>query len=88
MVRTEFKFTMPPIMKGSYIIGTAVSEGEIEDFKVLTWLYQVMNITVVNHGANSAVIDVFPQIEVLSAEIDGMCKERRKNPLPAFGYIR
>ncbi len=70
MVRTEFKFTMPPIMKGSYIIGTAVSEGEIEDFKVLTWLYQVMNITVVNHGANSAVIDVFPQIEVLSAEID------------------
>jgi hypothetical protein len=57
-------------MKGSYIIGTAVSEGEIEDFKVLTWLYQVMNITVVNHGANSAVIDVFPQIEVLSAEID------------------
>lgn len=67
-VRVEFSFILPPILKGPYILGTAVSEGEIENFEVITWLYQVMNITVVNHGANSAVIDIFPEIEVLEFE--------------------
>ena len=57
---------MPHIMKGNYIVGAAVSEGEIEEFEVLTWLYQVLNITVVNQGANSAIIDINPEIDVYS----------------------
>lgn len=47
-------------------MGTAVSEGEIENFTVLTWLYQVMNITIINQWANSAVIDIDPKIEILT----------------------
>lgn len=67
-VRVEFTFQLPKIMKGTYVVGTAVSEGEIENFKVLTWLYQIMSITIVNHGANSAIIDIEPDIEILLAE--------------------
>lgn len=62
----EFTFTLPHILKGNYIVGTAVSEGEIENFTVLTWLYQVMNITIINQWANSAVIDIDPKIEILT----------------------
>ena len=57
---------MPPIMKGNYIVGAAVSEGEIEEFEVLTWLYQILDISVVNQGANSAIIDINPEIDVYS----------------------
>ena len=64
--RVEFSFVMPPIMKGNYIVGAAVSEGEIEEFEVLTWLYQVLDISVVNQGANSAIIDINPEIDVYS----------------------
>ena len=66
IVRVEFSFVMPPIMKGNYIVGAAVSEGEIEEFEVLTWLYQVLDISVVNQGANSAIIDINPEIYVYS----------------------
>jgi len=32
----------------------------------LTWLYQVLDISVVNQGANSAIIDINPEIDVYS----------------------
>lgn len=65
-VRVEFSFIVPPIMKGTYIVGAAISKGEIENFEVLTWLYQIMNITIINKGANSAIIDIEPEIEIYS----------------------
>lgn len=68
LTRVEFTFELPHILKGNYIVGTAVSEGEIENFTVLTWLYQVLNITVVNNWSNSAIIDIDPQIEILTVD--------------------
>lgn len=63
-VRTEFDFVMPALLQGEYIVGTAVSAGEIEDFEILTWLYQVLKINIVNNGANSAMIDIVPNIAI------------------------
>lgn len=63
-VRSEFEFVMPSLMQGEYLVGTAVSVGEIEDFEVLTWLYQVLKVNIINRGANSAMIDIAPNIAI------------------------
>lgn len=64
--RVDFKFQMPALMKGEYVLGAAVSEGTSKDYQVLTWLYNVYAINVVNPGNNSGVIDVDTEVEVFS----------------------
>lgn len=65
-VKLDFEFVMPPLLKGEYIIGAAVSSGNINDFKVLTWLYNVLCLRVINRGNNSALIDMDSNIKVFS----------------------
>lgn len=67
VIKTDFRFTLPQLLEGEYIIGAAVSNGTMEAFEVLTWLYQIMNIRITNVGANSAVIDVDANVTVSSA---------------------
>jgi len=63
--RVEFHFTMPTIMNGDYVIGTAISEGTEDSYKVLTWLYHVLYVRVNNIAAkNSAVIDIETDIKI------------------------
>lgn len=64
-VCSEFDFVMPKLFKGDYIVGTAVSNGEIQEFEVLTWLYQVLKVTVYNPGANASVVDVDCDVEIV-----------------------
>lgn len=66
--RVDFKFKLPALMKGEYVIGAAVSEGTHTNYKVLTWLYNVGAINIVNHGNNSGLIDVDTQIEIFSSQ--------------------
>lgn len=66
--RVDFKFKLPALMKGEYVIGAAVSEGTNTNYKVLTWLYNVGAINIVNHGNNSGLIDVDTQIEIFSGQ--------------------
>lgn len=66
--RVNFTFTMPALMKGEYVIGAAVSEGNSTDFEVLTWLYNIYAVNIVNPGNNSGVIDVETQVEVFSKQ--------------------
>ncbi len=66
--RVDFQFIMPALMKGEYIIGAAVSEGNREEYQVLTWLYNIMAVNIINSGNNSGVIDVDTSIEIFSRE--------------------
>ena len=61
----QFKLRMPRLMRGNYVIGCAVSEGTMEAYKVLTWIYNVLNINVINNGNNSGVIDIDTDITIL-----------------------
>lgn len=69
MVKVEFEITMPALIKGEYVIGAAVSEGEISNFNVLTWLYNTFYVKVINRGNNSALIDVESKINIIEQEI-------------------
>ena len=62
--RVEFRFVMPSIMNGDYVMGVAISEGTYESYKVLTWLYHVLYVRINNDAKNSAVIDVPTEIKV------------------------
>lgn len=66
--RVDFKFTMPALMKGEYIVGAAISEGTSKEYEVLTWLYNIFAINIINTGNNSGVIDVDTKIEVFSKQ--------------------
>ena len=67
--RVEFRFVMPAIMNGDYILGTAISEGTMESYKVLTWLYDVISFRIFNTAENSAVIDVKTEIDIFSNQV-------------------
>ena len=67
-VKAVFEFIMPAFLQGEYVLGAAVSDGTIENFKVLTWLYNVLCLQVINHGNNSAMIDIDSNIKLYSAE--------------------
>ena len=62
----EFHFVMPAIMNGDYVIGVAISEGTMKQYKVLTWLYHTLYFRVNNTAQNSAVIDVPTEIKIFN----------------------
>lgn len=64
--RVDFRFRMPALMRGEYVIGAAVAEGTSQEYEVLTWLYNVFAVNVINPGNNSGIIDVDTEIEVFS----------------------
>lgn len=60
----EFNFTMPSVMNGDYVLGVAVSEGDADQYRVLTWLYHTLYVRINNKARNSAVIDVPTDIRI------------------------
>ncbi len=62
----KFRFTMPSIMNGDYVLGVAISEGTADSYKVLTWLYHVLYVQIRNTARNAAVIDVPTDIQIYS----------------------
>lgn len=64
--KVEFKIRMPQLISGEYIIGVAVSEGRENQFEVITWLYNVLAVSIVNTGNNSALLDVATEIKISS----------------------
>lgn len=67
-VKVVFEFIMPAFLQGEYVLGAAISDGTIKDFRVLTWLYNVMCLRIMNHGNNSAMLDVESNIKIYSME--------------------
>lgn len=58
VIEVIFQFTLPRIMKGNYIVSSAVAQGTQEEHVMLTWLHGVQDIEVVNNGYNSSYIEI------------------------------
>lgn len=60
-----FSFVMPPILPGTCVWDTALSEGTQETHRVLTWLHGVSRTDVVNQESNRlGLIDVDASLEL------------------------
>lgn len=66
--RAEFEFIMPNIVNGDYVIGVAVSKGDLMDFKVLTWLYNVLYLQITNVPGNDGILKLESEIKISSGE--------------------
>lgn len=55
---TQFRFVLPRIMKGNYVMAAAIADGTQENHRMLTWLHGVREIEVVNPGFNSSYIEI------------------------------
>lgn len=64
--KIDFEFVMPKLMNGDYVIGVAISEGSIMDFKVLTWLYNVLYLQITNVGNNDGILKLDTEVKVYS----------------------
>ena len=59
-----FKFTLPRLMKGRYVVSVALAQGTQENNKALTWLHGVMEMEIINPGYNSSYIEIPSKIDV------------------------
>lgn len=64
--RVDFTFALPMLVNGDYVIGVAVSEGTNTEFKVLTWLYNVLYLQITNVSQNGGMIVLHPEINIYS----------------------
>ena len=66
--RVDFGFTMPNLSNGDYVVGVAISEQLGMDFKVLTWLYNVLYVQISDGKDLSGIVNIEPRIDVFSDE--------------------
>lgn len=59
-----FKFRLPRIMKGTYVVSAALAQGTQEKHLMLTWLHGVLEATVYNEGYNSSYIEIPSKIQI------------------------
>lgn len=59
-----FKYTLPRLMKGSYVVSIALAQGTQEQNKILTWLHGVMEVEIINTGYNSSYIEIPSEIRI------------------------
>lgn len=64
LIDIVYSYQIPRIMKGIYIVSTAIAQGTQENHKMLTWLHGVGEIEIINNGYNSSYIEIPSKIEV------------------------
>ena len=52
-----FKYRLPRIMKGTYVVSAALAQGTQERHIMLTWLHGALEVTIYNEGYNSSYIE-------------------------------
>ena len=67
--RVEFQFMLPALMKGEYVLGAAVSKGTNQNFEVLTWLYNILAINIINPNIYSGIVDPETKINIYSKDV-------------------
>nr|WP_296440294.1 ABC transporter ATP-binding protein [uncultured Acetatifactor sp.] len=67
-IEIVYRFKLPRILKGTYIVSAAVAEGTQEANEILTWLHGITTVEVVNMGYNSSYIEIPAEIEVFSTD--------------------
>ena len=68
--KIDFTFQMPKLVNGDYVVGVAISEGSVLDFKVLTWLYNVLFMQITNVGNNDGILQLDTNIEIYSKGVE------------------
>ena len=57
-IEVIFWIKLPRIMKGEYLVSTAVAQGTQEEHVMLTWLHGVQTLEIINMGYNSSYIEL------------------------------
>ncbi|MFQ6817779.1 MAG: ABC transporter ATP-binding protein [Blautia sp.] len=65
-----FKYRLPRIMKGTYVVSAALAQGTQERHIMLTWLHGVLEATIYNEGYNSSYIEIPGEIQIQQFERD------------------
>lgn len=68
IIEVVYDFKLPRIMKGLYLVCTAIAQGSQENHVMLTWLHAVMQIEIVNSGFNSGYIEIPSEIKTYQHE--------------------
>lgn len=63
-----FKYRLPRIMRGTYVVSAALAQGTQEKHIMLTWLHGALEVTVYNEGYNSSYIEIPSEIQVQQFE--------------------
>lgn len=61
-----YRFRLPRLMNGMYVMCSAVANGTQAKHEQLTWLHGVMQVEIVNPGFNSSYIEIPGEIQVLA----------------------
>lgn len=61
-----YRFRLPRLMNGMYILCSAVANGTQAKHEQLTWLHGIMEVEIVNPGFNSSYIEIPSEIQVLA----------------------
>ena len=70
VLKVEFTFVLPRILKGEYLLSPAVAQGNQNQNIILTWLPAVKNITIENVGYNLSLLEIASNIELEKYEIN------------------
>lgn len=62
--RFDFRFTMPNLIKDTYVLEVAMSDGIMTNYKAYTWLYNVMSVHVESEREQYGFVDVDAEIKV------------------------
>lgn len=65
-IEVVYKYKLPRIMNGVYVLGVAIADGTQARHEMLTWLHGVMQLEVVNEGFNSSYIEIPTKIRAFS----------------------
>ena len=63
-VEAVFKFTLPPLRRGEYLLSPAIALGTQQQHSMLTWRHNALAVHVENPGSNLAVLDLDHEDEV------------------------
>ena len=65
-----FKYRLPRIMKGTYVVSAALAQGTQERHIMLTWLHGALEVTIYNEGYNSSYIEIPSEIQARQFDRD------------------
>lgn len=58
-----FRFRLPKISRGTYLVSPAVAQGTHDEHIILTWLENARVIEIINDGYNASLIELDNQVE-------------------------
>lgn len=72
VIEIVYDFCLPRILKGTYLVSTAVAQGTQESHEILTWMHGISELQVVNMGYNSSYIEIPAEIDVYANQINNI----------------